>query len=88
MDFRENLWVEVAKKMRIRVSSLVEKTRKDKRTRMRIETLLNHVEPIKGFVYSDCELNRETDTLEVVIRSREGCRVACPVCGKRSTVYV
>jgi transposase len=54
---------------------------------MRIETLLNHVEPIKGFVYRDCELNRETDTLEVEIRAREGSRVACPVCGKRSTVY-
>jgi transposase len=54
---------------------------------MRIETILNHLEPHKGFVYKECELNRDTDTLEVRIVEREGSLVACPVCGKRCSVY-
>jgi hypothetical protein len=42
---------------------------------MRVETLLNHMEHYKGFVYDVCELNRETDTLEVLVRERGGVRV-------------
>ncbi len=54
---------------------------------MRVDTLLNHMEHYKGFVYDVCELNRETDTLEVLVRERGGVRVACPRCGRRCTVY-
>lgn len=54
---------------------------------MRIETILNHLEPHKGFVYKGCKLNRESDTLEVMIAERDGSRVSCPVCGKRCPVY-
>ena len=54
---------------------------------MRVETLLNHMEHYKGFVYEACELNRATDTLEVLVRERSGVRVACPRCGRRCTVY-
>jgi hypothetical protein len=54
---------------------------------MRIETILNYLEPYKGFVYQESELNRNADTIEVTIREREGSRVSCPLCGKRCTVY-
>lgn len=54
---------------------------------MRIETILNYLEPHKGFVYQESELNRTADTIEVTIREREGSRVSCPLCGKRCTVY-
>ena len=54
---------------------------------MRVETLLNHMEHYKGFVYEACELNRDADALEVLIRERAGTRVSCPRCGRRCTVY-
>lgn len=54
---------------------------------MRIETILNHIEPHKGFVYKGSALNRYADTLYVTIHERENCRVTCPVCGQRCTVY-
>jgi len=54
---------------------------------MRVETLLNHMEHYKGFVYEACGLNRETDTLEGLVRERGGVRVARPRCGRRCTVY-
>ena len=53
---------------------------------MRIETILNHLEPHKGFVYKGCKLHRESDTLEVMIAERDGSRVSCPVCGKRCPI--
>ena len=63
------------------------KTGKDEQHRMRMETVLNHVEPYKGFVYTGVVLNYETDTLEVMIRERASCLVTCPICGKRCSVY-
>jgi len=54
---------------------------------MRVETLLNHMEHYKGFVYVACELNRDADVLEVQVRERAGTRVSCPRCGRRCTVY-
>ena len=54
---------------------------------MRVETLLNHMEHYKGFVYEACELNRDADVLEVLVRERAGTRVSCPRCGMRCTVY-
>lgn len=66
---------------------LVRNTKEDEQRRMRVETLLNHMEHYKGFVYEACELNRATDTLEVLVRERAGVRVSCPRCGRRCTVY-
>ena len=54
---------------------------------MRIETILNHLEPYKGFVYMKSKLTRDTDILEVTITERKGGLVTCPVCGKRCPVY-
>jgi len=45
------------------------------------------MEHYKGFVYEACELNRDADALEVLIRERAGTRVSCPRCGRRCTVY-
>lgn len=73
--------------MRIRVSSGLTKAKEDEQHRMRIETLLNHLEPYKGFVYTHAQLNRETDTVELTIKARAGSRVSCPICGRRCTVY-
>jgi transposase len=66
---------------------LVSKLRKDKQHQMRIETLLNHVEPYKGFVYTGAELNRASDELEVTITERRGSRVTCPICKRRCPTY-
>lgn len=54
---------------------------------MRIETILNYVEPHKGFVYTYSRLNRESSTIAVTVRPRAGSRVSCPKCKKRCSVY-
>ena len=54
---------------------------------MRVETVLNHVESFKGFVYKNSWLDRGTETLFVEISSRKGSLVSCPRCARRCSGY-
>jgi transposase len=56
---------------------------------VRIQTLLNHVHPLKSFVYSDCrlELRRRGLVLVATIQPRRNGRVHCSCCGKACKVY-
>ena len=59
---------------------------------MRIKTLLNRVQPVKGFVYDKVELvpdlSQPDDVrLDVTMRARRGSRGVCSSCGRRGPTY-
>lgn len=54
---------------------------------MLIKTLLNHLEPNKGFVYGTVIWNKELERIEVSIRPRKGTRPICSMCNSRSSIY-
>lgn len=54
---------------------------------MRFETMLNNVEPLQGFVYSNSSLVKKRKMVVISIRERASSRVTCPVCKRRCTVY-
>jgi transposase len=60
------------------------------RNRMQIQTLLNRVHPIKGFVYGQAQLVEGWENpkiLEVWIRPRKNNRPICSGCGRRGPVH-
>jgi transposase len=59
---------------------------------MLIKTLLNRVQPVKGFVYDKVELvpdlSQPDDVrLDVTMRARRGSRGVCSGCGRRGATY-
>ncbi len=56
---------------------------------MRIESLLNHVYPLKSFVYTECrpELHEDRSLLVAAIKPRKNGGVFCSGCGKRRKLY-
>lgn len=56
-----------------------------------VKTLLNHVHPVKGFVYESARLSGDRKgrdvQIEVDVRPRRGSRGICSGCGKRASGY-
>jgi len=49
--------------------------------------VLNHYQRYPGFVYEKARLCRETQTIEISVRSRRGSRPMCSGCDRPGTVY-
>lgn len=59
---------------------------------MQLRTLLNHVQPVKGFVYQTCTLRADVNAIsghaiDVTLRPRKGSRGICTGCGQRAGTY-
>jgi transposase len=56
---------------------------------MQLKTILNRVEPHKGFVYESAELSPlgQSPMLEISLRARLGSRAVCSGCGQRRPGY-
>jgi transposase len=56
---------------------------------MQLKTILNRVEPHKGFVYESAELSPlgQSPTLEIALRPRLGSRAVCSGCGQKRAGY-
>jgi transposase len=54
---------------------------------MRLISVLNHFQRYPGFVYEKARLCRETQTIEISVRSRRGSRPVCSGCDRPGTVY-
>jgi transposase len=52
---------------------------------MRLKTVLNHVQPVKGFVYEKARLVE--DEIEITVRPRRRSRPVCSGCGRRGPGY-
>jgi len=52
---------------------------------MRIKTILNHVHPLKGFVY--VRVARSRNALHVTVEARKGSKGRCGGCGKAGPTY-
>jgi len=54
---------------------------------MRLISVLNHFQRYPGFVYEKARLCRETQTIEISVRSRRGSRPVCSGCDRPGTTY-
>jgi transposase len=59
---------------------------------MQLKTLLNHVQPVKGFVYQKCTLRADAQAvsghaIDVTLRPRKGSRGIRTGCGQRAGTY-
>lgn len=53
-----------------------------------LKSILNDVQPIKGFVYESVKYSRTTpDTIEVAVTPREGSQARCSGCGRACPTY-
>jgi transposase len=53
-----------------------------------LKTILNRVQPLKGFVYEDIRFSQvEPDTIEVLVVPRVGSQACCSGCGQRRPGY-
>ena len=65
------------------------KIRSEQSHRMLIQTILNHVQKFKCFVYDDARMIQKSGTpeLEIAIRERSNSKAVCSGCGKRRSGY-
>jgi transposase len=54
---------------------------------MELVTILNHCHPFRGFVYQRTRLVRHHNTLEIVVRPRQGSAAICSGCHQRAPGY-
>jgi len=65
------------------------KIRSEQSHRILIQTILNHVQKFKCFVYDDARMIQKSGTpeLEIAIRERSNSKAVCSGCGKRRSGY-
>lgn len=54
---------------------------------MRLVRLLNVSHHFPGFVYDGAKLDEASNTIEIQVRPRQGCKAICSGCGKRAAGY-
>jgi ribosomal protein S27AE len=95
-----NLWVDLAKANRPREEGSHPETpfgdngvttlhQNRESPRLRIQTILDHVEKFKSFVYGEASLEERGDGLTLVVQmvARKNSRVFCSGCGRPGPVY-